>query len=418
MISPKKTQILPIKTQRLYITEFTESMAESVHLNSLDEDNRRFIPDEAFETVEDARETIITLMSFYGQYDKPLVYPVFLHDGRQIGHVQVFPVEDGWEVGYHIAKLHTGNGYATEAVNAFLPAVMERLRITQINGICHAENIASRAVLEKCGFSLVYEGVGVLHKKEQPICRYEKSLSEKAADGLIHNIDIVHTTQMGEERIKHNLNLQTDDVVSWCKDAVMQADISIRRGKNWYVYRSGVVLTINAHSFTVITAHKLNAKIRAMQESDYICLREFLYQAIYIPDGVEPPTRSIINAPEIFIYIKDFGTQPGDLGVVAEQNGQIVGAAWTRIIPSYGHIDKNTPELAISIFPGFRSYGIGSRLMKKLFEALRKNGYKQTSLSVQKNNPAVRFYQRLGYRMSGERLDHAGHEDYLMIKEL
>jgi ribosomal protein S18 acetylase RimI-like enzyme len=56
--------------------------------------------------------------------------------------------------------------------------------------------------------------------------------------------------------------------------------------------------------------------------------------------------------------------------------------------------------------------------MKKLFAALRKKGYQKTSLSVQKDNPAARFYQRLGYEMSGERLDHAGHEDYLMIKYL
>jgi len=159
-------------------------------------------------------------------------------------------------------------------------------------------------------------------------------------------------------------------------------------------------------------------KVREMCVSDYEFLPEFLYQALYIPEGEEWPSRDIINDPNIFIYIKDFGTQPGDLGVVAERNGQIIGAAWTRIIPAYGHINKNTPELAISVLPEFRSHGIGSKLMRKLFDSLRKNGYKQTSLSVQKDNPAVRFYQRLGYTMSGERLDHAGHEDYLMIKEL
>jgi ribosomal protein S18 acetylase RimI-like enzyme len=155
-----------------------------------------------------------------------------------------------------------------------------------------------------------------------------------------------------------------------------------------------------------------------MRESDHVCLQEFLYQAIFIPEGMEPPPRSVINDPEIFIYIKDFGTQQGDLGVVAEQNGLIIGAAWTRIIPAYGHINDETPELAISIFPEFRGYGVGTKLMKKLFEVLRQNGYTQTSLSVQKNNPAVWFYQRLGYEISGDRLDHAGHEDYLMLKEL
>ena len=165
---------LPIKTKRLYITEFDESMAESVHINSLDEDNRRFIPDEVFETVSDAQDTLVLLMAYYTQNDKPLVYPVFLHDGEQIGHVQAIPVEDGWEVGYHIAKAHTNNGYATEALNAFLPPVMELLNISHIYGICHAKNIASRRILEKCGFILKYEGTGILHKKQQPVCKYKK----------------------------------------------------------------------------------------------------------------------------------------------------------------------------------------------------------------------------------------------------
>ena len=237
-------------------------------------------------------------------------------------------------------------------------------------------------------------------------------------NGLTQNIDKLHTTPMGARRIKRNLGLQTDDVVAWCKDAVINADIMIGQGKNWYAYGGGVAITINAHSYTIITAHKINAKVRVMRESDYECLPEFLYQAIYIPESEDPPPRSVINDAEIIVYIKDFGTQPGDLSVAAEQNGQIVGVAWTRIIPAYGHIDSETPELAISILPEFRSYGIGTKLMKKLLEVLRENGYKRTSLSVQKDNPAVRFYQRLGYKMSGKRIDHAGHEDYLMIKEL
>ena len=163
---------------------------------------------------------------------------------------------------------------------------------------------------------------------------------------LIENIEKIHTTQMGKERIKRNLNLQTDDVISWCKDAVKQAGIIIGQGKNWYVYGDGVVITINAHSYTIITAHKINAKVRVMWESDYDCLPEFLYQAIYIPDGEELPSREIINDPEIFIYIKDFGTQPGDLGVVAEQNGQIIGSAWTRIIPAYSD-NRNVPIIVV-----------------------------------------------------------------------
>jgi len=241
---------------------------------------------------------------------------------------------------------------------------------------------------------------------------------KEAKSDLVKNINKIHTTPMGVERVKRNLNLYADDVVAWCKGAVKQADIIFRNGKNWYVHKGGVVITINALSYTVITAHKINAKIRVMWESDYERLPELLYQAIYIPKGEKWPPRNIINEPEIFVYIKDFGTQSGDCGVVAERNGQTVGAAWTRIIPAFGHVDNKTPELAISLLPGFRGYGIGTKLMKKLFGILRENGYQQTSLSVQKDNPAVRFYQRLGYEVSGERLDHAGHEDYLMIKYL
>lgn len=163
---------LPIKSQRLYITEFDESMAESVHINSLDDETRRFVPDEVFETVEEARQTIADLVSFYSRNDEPLVYPIILNDGRQIGYVQAAPVKSGWEIGYHIAKPYTGNGYASEAVSAFLAPIMERLGITQIYGICQTDNIASRKVLEKCNFILEYVGIGLYHGEEKRICRY------------------------------------------------------------------------------------------------------------------------------------------------------------------------------------------------------------------------------------------------------
>jgi ribosomal protein S18 acetylase RimI-like enzyme len=235
---------------------------------------------------------------------------------------------------------------------------------------------------------------------------------------LTESFDKLHTTDLGAARIKRSFSLQIDDVVTWCKDFIKQSDVIFGLGKNWYVYGGGMVVTINRHSYTIITAHPIDAKVRIMRESEYACLPEFLYQAIFVHVGIEPPPRNIINEPEIFVYIKDFGTQTGDLGVVAEQNGQVIGAAWTRIIPAYGHIDANTPELAISMLPEFRGYGIGTKLMRKLFDVLRNNGYTRTSLSVQKDNPALRLYERLGYRVTEEKLDHAGHEDFIMVKEL
>ena len=157
--------------------------------------------------------------------------------------------------------------------------------------------------------------------------------------------------------------------------------------------------------------------VREMQQGDYPVLEDFLYHAIYIPAGEEMPPREIIFDPEIFVYVKDFGGKD-DCGVVAERDGRIIGAAWTRIIPGYGHVDEQTPELAISVLPEYRGTGTGTMLMEHLFDLLRKRGYRQTSLSVQQDNPAVRFYQRLGYEITGERMDHADHMDYLMMKTL
>jgi len=158
--------------------------------------------------------------------------------------------------------------------------------------------------------------------------------------------------------------------------------------------------------------------IRSIQPSEYFLLEEFLYQAIYIPEGEALPPRDVIFDPNVYVYIKNFGDKKGDQGVIAEIDGKIVGAAWARIIPAYGHLDESTPELAISVLTEYRGQGIGQDLMRFLFEILRKNGYARTSLSVQKNNPAVRFYMRLGYEITEEKLDHVGNEDYIMVKHL
>ena len=157
--------------------------------------------------------------------------------------------------------------------------------------------------------------------------------------------------------------------------------------------------------------------IRDITAEYYPLLEEFLYNAIFVPPGVKPPPREVIYEPEIFVYIKDFGGKD-DCGVIAEQGDSVIGAAWARIIPAYGHIDENTPELSISVLPEYRGQGVGTMLMERLFEVLRERGYRRTSLSVQKDNPAVRFYRRLVYEITDEKLDHAGHEDYIMVKEL
>ncbi|MCL2556159.1 MAG: DUF3781 domain-containing protein [Firmicutes bacterium] len=77
---------------------------------------------------------------------------------------------------------------------------------------------------------------------------------------MIENIDIekLHTTPLGIERIKRNLDLNDCDAVVFCKEQVAQADEIIRKGKNWYVYIGDIIITINTHSYTIITAHNLS----------------------------------------------------------------------------------------------------------------------------------------------------------------
>ena len=154
----------------------------------------------------------------------------------------------------------------------------------------------------------------------------------------------------------------------------------------------------------------MNTIIRKIRPEEYILLREFLYQAIYLPVGVDPPPRSMIDLPELHVYIADFGTQPGDHCMVAEAEGKVVGAAWCRIMEDYGHIDTDTPSLAISLLPKYRGLGIGARLLDALLLLLRENGNRQASLSVQKENPALRLYQRMGFRIVAEK-----GTEYLML---
>ena len=160
-----------IRTERLIITRFTQDMARAVHQNSLDDDNRRFVPDEVFETVEDAAKTVAFLMFRYDTEGGPFVCPVLLSDGSSAGYVQLAQAQDGWEIGYHIARQYTGRGYATEAVRAFLPAIARQKGLTEILGISLRENAASVRVMEKCGFQPVFAGRGPYQGQERDIVK-------------------------------------------------------------------------------------------------------------------------------------------------------------------------------------------------------------------------------------------------------
>ena len=161
----------------LSICFFDKSMVYDVWQNSLDEDNRKYVPDEVFETLEEAQEVIKELIASYSSKDGPFVYAVIRNkDGANLGYVQLVKIQEGWEIGYHIAKIYTGKGYATEAVNLFLNYLKDKTDIKQIYGIALKTNKASKRVLEKTGFKTIYEGPGIYQGKRRQIIKAIKEL--------------------------------------------------------------------------------------------------------------------------------------------------------------------------------------------------------------------------------------------------
>lgn len=153
--------------------------------------------------------------------------------------------------------------------------------------------------------------------------------------------------------------------------------------------------------------------IREINEKEYGILQDFLYEAIFVPEGVPAPPRDIIRQPELQVYLDGFGQKPSDLALAAEVGGRIVGAVWVRIMPDYGHIDDQTPSVAIALYREYRNMGIGTALMEAMLRKLKNAGYRQASLAVQKANYAVRMYRKVGFEVVGENA-----EEYIMVCRL
>ena len=157
----------------------------------------------------------------------------------------------------------------------------------------------------------------------------------------------------------------------------------------------------------------MDYKIRKIKETEYFLLKNFLYEAIFVPDGVEPPPKSIVDAPELQVYISDFGSQPHDMALIAEVDHKAVGAVWVRIMNDYGHVDDETPSFAISLYKKYRGLGIGTEMMEAMLTILKDRGYRQVSLAVQKANYAVKMYHKVGFEIVDE-----NEEEYIMVNRL
>lgn len=150
--------------------------------------------------------------------------------------------------------------------------------------------------------------------------------------------------------------------------------------------------------------------IREIKESEYSLLEEFLYEAIFIPEGVEPPEKSIINLPELQVYVENFGKEKDDICFLADINEKVIGAVWVRVMNDYGHIEDGVPSFAISLYKEYRGCGIGTALMKRMLYELKQRGYEKASLSVQKANYAVQMYLNVGFDIIAE-----NEEEYIML---
>ena len=152
-------------------------------------------------------------------------------------------------------------------------------------------------------------------------------------------------------------------------------------------------------------------RIRKLRQEEIHILDDFLYEAIFIPEGTKAPPKEIIKEPELQVYVADFGEKKDDICYVAEISGKIAGAVWCRIMDDYGHVDEDTPSLAISVLEECRQGG--TVLMQQMLTALKQQGYPQVSLSVQKENYAARMYEKLGFEIVEDK-----EEEYIMVHRL
>ena len=241
---------------------------------------------------------------------------------------------------------------------------------------------------------------------------------------LLDNIDKIHTTEMGIDRIKRNLKQIQQMLLSIAKIRCQikiaiytnRVKIGIAKLKISKLLSIHIVIQLSQHillSKIGLWSEIMDYIIREMRSEEYCLLSDFLYEAIYIPEGIEPPPKSVIECPELQEYIVEFGNRKHDKALVAEMQGNVIGAIWVRIMNDYGHIDNDTPSLAMSVYKKYRGLGIGTSLLKQLLQVERLAGYSKISLSVQKSNYAVKMYEKVGFTVADE-----NNEEYIMIVNL
>lgn len=161
----------------------------------------------------------------------------------------------------------------------------------------------------------------------------------------------------------------------------------------------------------------MDYEVRHIRRDEWPLLEDFLYEAIFVPEGFEGeiPRSVIYDDQKCRAAFEGFGTLPDDRAVVATAGEKVVGACWVRTTDEYGHIDDQTPSFSISMYGQYRGQSIGTAMMTRMLDDLRDAGYARASLSVQKENPALHLYERLGFRIVGDGFDES---EWLMTIDL
>ena len=157
-------------------------------------------------------------------------------------------------------------------------------------------------------------------------------------------------------------------------------------------------------------------EIREIATDEFSFLFDLLYEAAFVPEGVERPPKSFIYDPAVSRYVEHFGRK-GDVAFVLVDGDKLVGGIWSRLFSDdcggYGFVDESTPELGMAVFDGYRGRGFGTQLMQRLIDELVTHGFAKVSLSVDRRNAALRLYERFGFELVREQGNA-----YTMLKTL
>jgi ribosomal protein S18 acetylase RimI-like enzyme len=147
-------------------------------------------------------------------------------------------------------------------------------------------------------------------------------------------------------------------------------------------------------------------QIRILKNSEISFLKEMLYEAIFIPEGMQKPPKSIINDQLLAHYYENWGKDIYDIALVIEIDGEFIGAIWGRKFfikeKGYGFFDEDTPEISMAIKNEYRSKGLGTKLIEEVIKIYKDLGLKALSLSVDKQNLAYKLYVKQGFSIFSE----------------